>query len=135
MGRGRQLEGEGKVMVPEISKQTVARVRDLPVRKPASTTPTVEPVAERPTATQAPPTATTPAAPPSAAPSVQASPTRGPSPTASPIRSRNANAAVPRVNPNPQGPAANPPGQVKGKGKDKPGSTPSPETGVEPITS
>ena len=123
----RQLVGEGKVMVPETSEQTVARVRELPVPKPTSAAPTVEPAV----VAQLQPTATTPGTTPSAAPSVQSLPTRVPSPTANP---RNTNAADARENPNAHGSAADAPGhtQAKTKAKGNGANAPSPKTRVEP---
>jgi hypothetical protein len=134
-GQDRQVTTDGKVMIPQTRQQTVARERKLPAGRPTAAR-TVEPVAERSTATRTRPAATTPAATSSAAPRRQTSPTREPSPT---TRPRNPNAAVPRQNPNAQGPPTEPPGQAKdkskGKGKGKAGSAPSPETEVESPTS
>jgi hypothetical protein len=130
-----ELANVGRVMVPETSDRTVVRERDLRVREPISAPPTVEPAAERSTATRVEPNATTPVITPSTAPSVQSSPTKEPSPTASTTaRQRNPNAAVPRQEPNAQGSAANAPGQAQEKAKGKRGNGPSPKVRVEPPT-
>jgi hypothetical protein len=122
-GPDREVVGEGKVMVPDASDQTIARARVLPLAEPTSASTTLEPAAQRRAVTGVQPTKTTP-------PSVQSSPTRETRPTGRP---RNPNAADPGENPNAQGPPADPPGHAKGKGKA--GSAPSPETEVEPATS
>ena len=135
-GPNRQLVREGKVIVPN-SNQPVARVRDLPVDKRSSASPTVEPAGERPTASRVHPTTTTSAAPPSTAPRVQSSPIQEPSPTATPTaRSRSPNAAIPRENPNAQSSNANATGQakVKGEGKGKGGNALSTEAAVDSTT-
>ena len=136
-GPNRQLVREGKVIVPNTTNQPVARVRDLPVHKPSSASPTVERSGERSTATQVRPAVTTSAAPPSTAPRVQSSPAQEPRPTASPTaRPRNPNAAIPRENPNAQSSNANATGdaQVKGKGKGRGGNALSPGAAVDSTT-
>lgn len=133
-GPNRQPVTEGKVVVPSISNQTVAPIRELSLPKPSSAAPTV-------TATRAQPTRKTPVTTATAAPSVQSSPIREPSPPASPTaspvsRPRNPNAAVPGENPNAQG-AGNARAQAKakanGEGKGKAGSAP-PKTGADSTT-
>ena len=148
-GQDRQSVLEGGVIVPNVSNQTVARVRDLPVRKQGSIAPTADPAVERPAVTRTQPTATSSATSPSAAPTAQSSPTDEPVPTAGPTagptrspaaspsaRHRNANAAIPRENPNAQGSAAqaHAPGQLKAKGNGKAVGAPPPQAGLEPIT-
>ena len=134
-GPNRQLVREGKVIVPNTSNQPVARVRDVPVHKPSTASPTVEPAGEHSTVTRVQPTATTSTAPPSTEPRVQSSPTQEPSPTARP---RNPNAAIPRENPNAQSPNANAnatgQAKVKGKGKGEGGNALSPEAAVDSTT-
>jgi hypothetical protein len=133
-GLDRQVADEGKVLVAETSEQTVVRVRHSPDPRPSWAAPTVEPVAERPAVTRAQPTATsaTPATTASATPSAQSSPTEEPNPTTGP---RNLNAAVPRENPNAQGPPVDPAGQAKGRGNSRAVGAPSPVTEAEPTTS
>jgi hypothetical protein len=145
-GQDRQPVGEGGVMIPNVSNQTVARARGLPVRKEDSVAPPVDPAAERPAVTWVQPTATSSATRPSAAPTAQSSPTGEPSPTAagptpsptttSAARPRNPNAAVPRENPNPQSSAAqaHAPGQLTAKSNGKAVGAPPPKVGAEPTT-
>jgi hypothetical protein len=136
---------EGKMTVPRVSDQTVAHVRDLPVRKPTSIAPTVRPADATPAVIRVRPTERTAATTPSAAPTAQSWPTeeRGPTagstagPTAGPsIRPRKPNAAVPGEDPNAQGSAARAqaPGQLKAKSNAKASGAPSPKAGVEHTT-
>ena len=136
-GPNRQPVSTGNVVVPSISNQTVAGVRDLSLPKlTPSSAPTVGPTVERPAVARVHPTSTTPVTSSSVAPSLQSSPSQSPSPTADRTsKPRNPHAAVPRENSNAQG-SANAPGQekVKVNGKGKAGSAPPPTTGTESTT-